>query len=99
FLSEATGPPPGNSGPGPSAPPLASNGNGSGRPSLEDFAAPGKARSAPQDNLPPDKPTYTSAWIARFLGDKRTGKYRGREADPDAIERDIYQAQHEGRIQ
>ena len=102
FLTEATGTPPTSSSPGNSAPPLANghqpNGNGSGRPSLEDFAAPGRARSGPQD-LPPDKPTYTSAWIAKFMADKRTGKYRGREADADAIERDIYQAQHEGRIQ
>lgn len=99
FLTEATGTPPTPSSPGNSAPPLAPNGNGSGnRPTLEDFAAPGRARSAPQ-NLPPDKPIYTSAWIAKFMADKRTGKYRGREADADAIERDIYQAQHEGRIQ
>jgi hypothetical protein len=48
--------------------------------------------------LPPDKPVYTTAWIAKFMADKRSGKYRGREADADAIERDIFQAQHEGRI-
>jgi hypothetical protein len=102
FLTEAAGTPPTPRGqPGPSAPPLAApngNGNGSGKPSLESFAAPGRARSAPQE-LPPDKPVYTHAWIAKFMADKRTGKYRGREADADAIERDIFQAQHEGRIQ
>lgn len=100
FLTEATGLPSGSSSPGNLAPPLAppnGAGNGSGKPSLEDFAAPGRARSAPQ-NLPPEKPTYTQAWIEKFMADKRTGKYRGREADADAIERDIYQAQHEGRI-
>ena len=98
FLTEATGTPPTSASPGPSAPPLSGNGHASGKPSLEDFAAPGRARSAPQD-LPPDKPVYSHAWIAKFMADKRTGKYRGREADADAIERDIYQAQHEGRIQ
>ena len=98
FLSEATGLPPESSSPGPSAPPLAPNGNGSGKPSLEDFAAPGRARSAPQQ-LSPDKPVYTSAQIAKFFADKRVGKYRGREAQADEIERDIFQAQHEGRIQ
>jgi hypothetical protein len=97
FLSEASGPPQNPPGPGPSAPPLP-NGNGSGRPSLEDFAAPGGARSSPQGNLPPDKPVYTSAWIAEFTRDKLRGVYRGREADADAIERDIFLAQHEGRI-
>ena len=97
FMSEAAGLPQNPSSPGTSAPPLP-NGNGSGKPSLEDFAAPGRARSAPQQ-LPPDKPIYTRAWIEKFMADKRTGKYRGREADADAVERDIYQAQHEGRIQ
>ena len=94
FLSEATGTPPEPSSPGNSAP----QSNGSGKPSLEDFAAPGRARSAPQQ-LPPDKPVYTTASIAKFMDDKRTGKYRGREAEAEAIERDIYQAQHEGRLQ
>ena len=93
FLTEATGSPPSASSPGTSAP----HPNGSGKPSLEQFAAPGRARSAPQD-LPPDKPIYTQAWIAQFSADKLMGKFRGREADADAIERDIYQAQHEGRI-
>jgi len=97
FLTEAAGPPQNPQAREPSAPPLSSNGHASGKPSLEDFAAPGRARSAPQE-LPPDKPVYTHAWIAKFMADKRTGKYRGREADADAIERDIYQAQHEGRI-
>jgi hypothetical protein len=49
--------------------------------------------------LPPEKPVYTAAWIARFTADRIAGKYRGREADAEAIERDIWQAQHEGRIQ
>jgi len=97
FLTEATGTPPNSNSPGLAAPPIPSNGHASGKPSLEDFAAPGRARSAPQE-LPPDKPVYSQAWIAKFMADKRTGKYRGREADADAIERDIYQAQHEGRI-
>jgi hypothetical protein len=97
FLTEATGSPPNvSSQNGHSAPPLA-NGNASGKPSLEDFAAPGRARSGPQE-LPPDRPVYTAAWIAKFSADKRTGKYRGREAEAEAIERDIFQAQHEGRI-
>lgn len=95
FLSEATGTPQTR---GPAQPTPPNGGGTTGRPSLEDFAAPGRARSAPQE-LPPDKPVYTHAWIAKFMADKRTGKYRGREAEADAVERDIYQAQHEGRIQ
>jgi len=98
FLTEAAGLPQTPQAKDPSAPPLPGNGNGSGKPSLADFAAPGRARSAPQQ-LPPDKPVYTLAWIAKFMDDKRKGLYRGRETDADAIERDIYMAQHEGRIQ
>ena len=94
FLTEATGSPSTPQASTPSAPPS----NGSGRPTLEDFAAPGRARSAPQGNLPPDKPMYTAAWIAQFTQDKLRGVYRGREADANAIEQDIWQAQHEGRI-
>jgi hypothetical protein len=79
------------------APPLP-NGNGSGRPSLEDFAAPGRARSAPQV-LPPEKPIYTVAQIRELSDQKRRGLWRGREPELEAIERDIFAAQHEGRIQ
>jgi hypothetical protein len=96
FLTEAAGLPSDSSSPGYSAPPLAS-GNGSGRPSLEDFAAPGRARSAPQQ-LPPDKPVYSRAQIAQLSREKQRGLWRGREAELEAIERDIFQAQHEGRI-
>jgi hypothetical protein len=97
FVTEATGTPPNaSSSPRSSAPPPA-NGSASERPSLEDFAAPGRARSAPQ-NLPPEKPVYTQAQIAQFATDKRKGLYRGREAEAEAYERDIFQAQHEGRI-
>lgn len=97
FIAEASGLPQNSTSPGNLAPPLAQPGNGSGKPSLEDFAAPGRARSAPQP-LSPDKPIYTSADITKFWAEKRTGKWRGREAEAEAKERDIYQAQHEGRI-
>ena len=98
FLTEATGLPSNASSPGAVTTPLPGNGQGNGQPSLEDFAAPGRARSAPAGHLPSDKPTYTHADIAKFMADKRTGKWKGREADADMIERDIFQAQHEGRI-
>lgn len=67
-------------------------------PTLEDFAAPGRARSAPQSPMPPEKPVYTSASIARFFHDKLQGKWKGRENDAALIEQDIFAAQHEGRI-
>jgi len=100
FTTEATGTPTSqpNPAPTPSTPSYAANGTTGSALTLEQLAAPGRARSAPQGNLPPEKPMYTHAWIAGFMADKRTGKYRGREADADLIERDIYLAQHEGRI-
>lgn len=94
-FAEVTGTPTNTASPDVSAPPL---NNGSGKPSLESFAAPGRARSG-LDVVSPDKPVYTNAQIARFYADRRTGKWKGREADADLIERDIFQAQHEGRIQ
>jgi hypothetical protein len=96
-FAEAAGLPLNSSNDGDAAPPPA-NGSGSGRPSLEDFAAPGRARSAPQ-NLPPEKPVYTVAQIREISEAKRRGLWRGREAELEAIERDIFAAQHEGRIQ
>jgi hypothetical protein len=101
FLTEAAGTPTSQPNPPPTAssPPNGATATTGGALTLEQLAAPGRARSGQQGNLPPDKPVYTRAWIERFMADKRTGKYRGREADADAIERDIYQAQHEGRIQ
>lgn len=96
-FAEAAGLPLNSSSPEAAAPPLA-NGNGSERPTLEDYAAPGRARSAPQ-SLPPDKPTYTVAQIRELSEAKRRGLWRGREAELEAIERDIFAAQHEGRIQ
>lgn len=95
-FAEVTGTPTQAESPRNAAPPL-NNGSGQ-RPSLADYAAPGRARSGLQE-LPPDKPVYTNAQIARFYADMRVGKWKGREADAAAIEQDIFQAQHEGRIQ
>jgi hypothetical protein len=77
-------------------PPAPTPGTGA-KPSLADFAAPGRARTVPPPATP-DKPVYTAATITKFMADKIAGKYRGREADADAIERDIFLAQGEGRI-
>lgn len=92
FL-EATGTPPAPVQPAPTpvnqAPPVA--------PSLENLAAPGRARSSPQD-LPAEKPTYTSAWYVAFKRDQLMGKWKGREAEAEAIEQDVFLAQREGRF-
>lgn len=93
FITEATGTPPAPPAnlatPAPAGTPAQLN--------LADLAAPGRAGSGPQP-VPPDKPLYTSASIAKFMHDKLTGKWKGRETDAALIEQDIFLAQHEGRI-
>ena len=64
---------------------------------LERQVAPGKGRSGgakPQG----EAKTYSSDDIKRFFSDVQKGKYKGREAERDRIERDIFAAQREGRI-
>ena len=72
----------------------------SARIPLVSLAAPGRAATAaPTVGGPAEqKPTYTTAQIAQFYNDSRRGAYRGREAEKDAIERDFFQAQLEGRV-
>ncbi len=95
FLSEAAALDPTTAQPGSRTAPAPAAGNG--KIPLEAFAAPGRARSAPPE-LPPEKPTYTRAAITQFWSDKRRGLWKGREAEADKMERDIFLAQHEGRI-
>jgi hypothetical protein len=64
---------------------------------LKQFAAPGRAKSG-QTQVPPEKPIYSAADIAQFYRDKTAGRYAGREADADALERSLYEAGREGRI-
>jgi len=64
---------------------------------LERQVAPGKGRStgAPTGT---NAKTYTPDDIKTFFNDVRQGKYKGREAERDRIERDIFAAQRENRI-
>lgn len=64
--------------------------------SLDTLAAPGRARSAPGVNAA-DKPVYTSRDFTAFYDRKRKGLYSREEAD--AIERDMFAAQKDGRYQ
>lgn len=45
-----------------------------------------------------DVRTYSKSDIDSFYADVRKGKYRGKESDGEAIERDIFKAQKEGRV-
>lgn len=64
---------------------------------LEKQVSPGKGRSgaAPQTG---EAKTYTPNDITIFFEKVRTGKFAGKEKERDAIERDIFAAQAEGRI-
>jgi len=80
------------------APVAQSTGSAPATSELEKQVAPGRARSAgaPQTNK---GKTYTPADIRKFFDDVRSGRYKGREQERDRIERDIFAAQRENRIQ
>lgn len=94
FLDQA-----GRAAPQPAAP----QGNGVAKPqpkpSLESLAAPGKSRSAaPPPGAAAGKDIITTGDIARFYADRTAGRFKGRESDAEAYERDIFAAQGEGRV-
>jgi len=68
------------------------------KPGLESLAAPGRARTPAQVSLPAEKQIITTADVAEFYAAKRRGDYKGREAEFDALERELFQAQREGRV-
>lgn len=65
---------------------------------LQKQVAPGKGRSSGSAPQGQTAKTYTPTDIKKFFEDVRTGKYKGREAERDKLERDIFTAQSEGRI-
>lgn len=81
----------------PKAEPSVSKVTEPGKPSLKEFAAPGKASSAAPRG-PAEKPIIARSDIAKFYADVAAGKYRGREAEQRSAEATIFAAQQEGRI-
>lgn len=65
---------------------------------LERQVAPGRTSAAPVQAREQAK-VWSTDDITKFYADVRTGKYRGREAERAELERDIFLAQREGRIQ
>jgi hypothetical protein len=65
---------------------------------LEKQVAPGRSRGAGSPQSGKGK-VYSPQDIQKFFDDVRSGKYRGREQERNKIERDIFAAQREGRIQ
>ena len=66
--------------------------------SLEKLAAPGRAKSAAATSAPAEKPIFTRAQIAKFYADAAAGKFKGRDAERDRLEAQIFSAEREGRI-
>lgn len=64
---------------------------------LERQVAPGKGRNSGAPSGSNSK-TYSPDDIRDFFNAVREGKYKGREAERDRIERDIFAAQRDGRI-
>lgn len=64
---------------------------------LRSLAAPGRAKTG-QTSVPPEKPVFNATDVTQFYRDKTAGKYAGREAEADAIERALIEAGRENRI-
>lgn len=65
---------------------------------LADLAAPGRAKTAATITTPAEKPSFTRADIAQFYADVNANVYRGRDAEKNAKEAQIFEAQRDGRI-
>jgi hypothetical protein len=65
---------------------------------LEKQVSPGRSRNTGTP-APNKGKMWTPVDITKFFDAVRSGKYKGREAERDQIERDIFAAQREGRIQ
>lgn len=65
---------------------------------LEKQIAPGRASAGSAPPAQKQEKTYSRADISQFYADKMQGKYKNRQAEADALERDIFKAQRDGRI-
>ncbi len=65
---------------------------------LEQFAAPGRAKTAASVSAPAEKPVITPAFITRFYADVAAGRYKGRDEEKVRIEKSIFEATRDGRI-
>lgn len=74
--------------------------NGAGRPRvpLDKLAAPGRAKTGAGSGAPSEKPIITRAEVTQFYKDVAAGKYRGNESEKDLMERQLFEAQRDGRI-
>ena len=100
YIAEHTVPPPATPALHTGAPPARQSGNGSAPAGvrLEDLAAPGRAAGPGAGNGAPSTRIWTRPEITAFYRDRTDGKFRGREAEAQRLETDIFAAASEGRI-
>jgi hypothetical protein len=96
YLTEHTAPLPQTSSGSTQTPPP--NGAVAGSMDLTAFAAPGRSSAATPGPGAPEQRIWTNRDIQAFYDDRTRGRYRGREAEADRLERDIFAAASEGRI-
>jgi hypothetical protein len=70
-----------------------------GKVPLENFAAPGRAKTAAAGTGPAEKPIIKRSEITKFYNDAAAGKYVGREAEYAEAEAILQSALSEGRVQ
>jgi hypothetical protein len=68
------------------------------RPTLEDLAAPGRARTAASPQAPAEKQIIRTSDVNAFYAAVRKGAYRGREGEQAQHEAELHLAMREGRI-
>jgi hypothetical protein len=67
--------------------------------SLDTLVSPGRAQPAPgSDGQPPEAPIFTHRQIREFYTNEGRARYVGRQADRDADEKLIFEAQKAGRV-
>lgn len=65
---------------------------------LERQVAPGRGSAATSAPVQRQAKTWSPSDISSFYRDKMQGKYKGKEAEAAALEKDIFLAQREGRV-
>lgn len=84
----------------PPAAPNSPNGAGGGRPRVDPatLVAPARGRSAPRNGTQPQI-MWTQKDIADFYADVKAGRFKSNPGEAERLERDLFAAQSEGRVQ
>jgi hypothetical protein len=101
FLAEEAAVDPANSGQDNRDTPPSPNGSKQAAPPkvpLENMAAPGRAKTGAGNSSSSEKPIITRREVSEFYAEVAAGKYRGNEAEKERLERQIFEAQRDGRL-